>query len=109
LSHAQREEICRVVSTTLSTGVTLLERLTNQILGERSAETIRSNIPHNLNSLLDSPIAKFYARNYMKPLGWYGVEPGQTPSEEDLQQLLITAVLLNIHPAVGQNELKNRV
>lgn len=54
------------------------------------------------------PISLDLARSYIKELGWYGVNAGQTVSENILRQLMMTAMLLNLDSTIGHRPLITR-
>lgn len=51
---------------------------------------------------VSSPKASQLARRYLVELGWFGNGAGQEVSENMLRQLLVTAALLQLHPAIEQ-------
>ncbi|WP_262138066.1 hypothetical protein [Pseudomonas sp. Marseille-Q5117] len=104
LTEAQFAEI-RKATTKLMPKRKLLTALYNVsgrpvISPENAAQRIAECVEH--------PIALRLAGSYLEELGWYGVNEGQSVSEETLRQLLITAVLLDLDPSIGNNQLINR-
>lgn len=41
------------------------------------------------------------ASSFLEKLQWFGSQPGETPSKDDLASLLVTALLLDIDPSIG--------
>lgn len=109
LSSAQREQIKAVTSSfgSRNTGH-LLSRLVEGALG-KSIESLRFAPLQQLNTLLKSTSGEIWAKGYLEALGWYGVQSGETPSPEDLEQLLIAAILLNLDPQASVLSSKGNV
>lgn len=59
--------------------------------------------------LVNHPIALNLAGDYLKELGWFGVNEGQQASDDILRQLLMTAILLDLDPSIGHGIQRNRV
>ncbi len=59
--------------------------------------------------LVNYPIALSLASDYLKELGWFGVDKGQKASDDILRQLLMTAMLLDLDPSIGHGIQRNHV
>ncbi|WP_223631537.1 hypothetical protein [Pseudomonas atacamensis] len=75
--------------------------------------TGRADISHEtaaqrLFEFVAYPVSLDLARSYIKELNWYGVNDGQTLSENILRQLLMTAILLDLDPSIGHRHLVER-
>ena len=90
-------------------GKPLLEHLSDTILGGRSTPFIRSDAEYYLNTIVSSSIALIWAKSFVRDLDWYGAHDNQPLSDESLQQILLTALLLDLHPMVGEREPRNQV
>ncbi|WP_147304404.1 hypothetical protein VY732_13190 [Pseudomonas sp. ZY71] len=62
-----------------------------------------------ITEFVNHPIAQTLAGDYLKELGWFGVNQGQTVSADILRQLLMTAILLDLDPSIGHGVKRNRV
>ncbi|MDQ0123990.1 hypothetical protein J2W17_002938 [Pseudomonas lini] len=109
LSLAQREEIQKVTKTFGASGRgQLLNRLFEQIV-VATVDSFRI-APHQcVTVLLESPIGKIWAKGYLAALGWYGTRSDEAPSQDDLNQLLMAAIVLNIDPSMGADGSTGRV
>ncbi|KJZ43124.1 hypothetical protein [Pseudomonas fluorescens] len=87
----------------------LLEHLSDTILGGQSTPFKRSDAEYYLKTLVSSSIALIWAKSFVRDLDWYGAQDNQPLSDESLQQILLTALLLDLHPMVGQQEPRNQV
>lgn len=109
LSLAQREEIQKVTKTFGASGTgELLNRLFEQAISA-PVDVLRIDPRQHINHLMASTIGEHWAKGYLRALEWYGTNADESPSQEDLQQLLMTAILLNIDPTIGEVESKGRV
>lgn len=98
LSLFERERI-QAVTKSLGAGNTgqLLGTLLEQAISTPK-EALRFAPLQHIADLTGSEIGKTWARGYLTALEWYGTQTGESPSQEDLRQLLITAILLNLDP-----------
>ncbi|VVN44360.1 hypothetical protein [Pseudomonas fluorescens] len=108
LSADQRNEFRRLIASYLK-GQSLLEQLSYSIFGGPSTPFKRSEAEQILERLVSSPIALRWARAYVRDLGWYGAQENQPQSDESLKQLILTSLLLDIHPRIGEGEPRNQV
>lgn len=53
-----------------------------------------------IKSMLSHASSRALAKKYLDALGWYGSQPGETVDGEDLDQLLTTAILLELNPFI---------
>lgn len=108
LSADQRNEFRRLISSYLQ-GQSLLEHLSHSIFGGRATPFTRSEAEHILERLVASPIALQWAKTYVRDLGWYGARENQPQSDESLKQIMLTSLLLDLHPRIGEPEPRNQV
>lgn len=90
-------------------GEPLLEHLSGTILGGRSIPFNRYDAEYYLKTLVSSSIALIWAKSFVRDLDWYGAQDNQPLSDESLQQIFLTALLLDLHPMVGEQEPRNQV
>lgn len=67
------------------------------------------NADQSIKLLLSGNSSKSYAKRYIESLEWYGANPEQTLSAEHLEQMLVTAILLDLDPHIGENRPRNHV
>ncbi|WP_238704401.1 hypothetical protein [Pseudomonas sp. RU47] len=108
LSADQRNEFRRLITSYLK-GQSLLEQLSYSIFGRPSTPIKRSEAEQILEKLVSSPIALRWARAYVRDLGWYGAQENQPQSDESLKQMILTSLLLDLHPRIGEGEPRNQV
>jgi hypothetical protein len=108
LSSEQRNRLQALIKEHTK-GKSLLEHLLDTILGGRSTPFKRSDAEYYLKTLVSSSIALIWAKSFVRDLDWYGAQDNQPLSDESLQQLLLTALLLDLHPTVGDQEPRNQV
>ena len=108
LSSAQCSQF-RALIKEQTNGQSLLELLSNSVLGGRSTPFKQSRAEYYLNWIVSNPIALIWARSFVRHLDWYGAQDDQPLSDESLQQILLTALLLDLHPMVGEQEPRNQV
>lgn len=109
LSLAQREKVQKVTETFGARGRGQLLNLLFEQAISAPVDVLRFDPHQHIHGLMASAIGKIWAEGYLEALGWYGTNSGESPSQEDLQQLLLAAILLNIDPTIGEVENKGRV
>lgn len=62
-----------------------------------------------ISELINHPVARILAADYVRELGWYGASQGQEVSGLLLGQLLMTAMLLDLDPSVDRDVRRNHV
>ncbi|MNV05621.1 hypothetical protein D3C71_959650 [compost metagenome] len=85
----------------------LLKTLVEQVIS-LPTDILRAAPNQYISNLLESTIGKIWARGYLDALNWYGATSGASPSTKDLEQLLITAIILNLEPEAGLTQNKGR-
>ncbi|MFJ2479850.1 hypothetical protein ACIOWE_06215 [Pseudomonas sp. NPDC087598] len=105
LSEEQFSAI-RKATSKLIPGVKLLTALYG---ASRHAVVSHANAAQIITELVSQPDSQIIARQYVQELGWYGKTTGQTVSVNILRQLLMTAVLLDLDPSIGQNRPRKKV
>lgn len=107
LSPAQRAQV-RALTKGYTGGALLLDVLSDAVLGGRPA-FLRTEANDALHKIVSSPIGTIWARAYVKALDWYGASEDQPMDDEQLQQMLLTATLLDLHPSIGEPEPRNHI
>lgn len=101
LSTSQRAQIQTMTNTLEMRGAgQLLDRLFGQIISA-PVEQLRYSPLQYVDMLTTSTIGKIWSQGYLRTLDWYGTKAGESPSQSDLQQLLMTAILLNLDSKAG--------
>lgn len=108
LTAVQRSAL-RQLTTSYTKGQSLLENLSNSIWGGRSIPFKRSEAADAVEELISSPIALVWANAYVRDLDWYGARNNQPQTNESLKLMLLTSLLLDLHPEVGEQEPRNHV
>lgn len=108
LSAVQRSEFRKLIASYIN-DQSLLEHLVNSIWGGRSTPFKRPEAEDALEKLVSTPIAFYWANAYVRDLGWYGAQENQSQSDESLKQIMLTSLLLNLHPGGGEQEPRNHV
>ncbi|TFB36928.1 hypothetical protein [Pseudomonas sp. F01002] len=108
MSSAERSRLRALIKEYIK-GRPLLEYLSGTILGGRSTHFKRSDAEYFLQKLVSSSIALIWAKGIVRDLDWYGAQDNQPLSDESLQQILFTALLLDLHPMVGEQQPRNQV
>ncbi|WP_148050421.1 hypothetical protein [Pseudomonas brassicacearum] len=102
LTASQRQHIRTLYSDYLQDSKKLLDHLQQKLFGNQPFKPSRSEIDDVLEMLLSGYESHSLSRAIIDELGWYGSEPGQTASDEYLQQVMVTAILLDLHPEIGE-------
>lgn len=108
LSADQRNELRRIMTSYVKDR-SLLEQLSQSIFGGRVAPFEHSEAEDIIERLVSSPIALTWARAFVRDLRWYGTQDNQPQSDESLKQMMLTALLLDLHPRVGEPAPRNQV
>ncbi|PKA68947.1 hypothetical protein ATI02_1756 [Pseudomonas baetica] len=104
----QRNQI-RALTRQYTGGQPLLSHLADIIHGGRATPFKRSEAQSVVSALAASPIARRYAETYLRDLDWFGARDDQRVAQEHLQQLLLTAIVLDLYPACAEDEPRNHV
>ncbi|MFJ7795592.1 hypothetical protein [Pseudomonas sp. NPDC096950] len=109
LDDTQRRQI-RALSNRYTRGQgKLLDHLSQVALGGRITTLNRSDADEYLQTLASHFLAASWAKGYIKELEWYGASSDEPLSDEYRQQVMLTAVLLDLHPSIGEEEPRNHV
>ncbi|VVQ35325.1 hypothetical protein [Pseudomonas fluorescens] len=108
LQPEQRSQI-RLLTRQYGFGKTLLEYLVERTFGGRHVEFKRTEAHSTLLTIVSSPIAQISAKGYIRDLNWFGAGEGQSASSDYLQQMLLTAVLLDLHPLSAEQQPRNHI
>ena len=108
LQEEQRSQV-RALTRQYVPGKSLLEHLIEIILGGRNVAFNRTEAEATLLKIVSSPVALIFANGYIKDLGWFGAKEDQSASSEYLQEVLLTAVLLDLHPLIGEEQPRNHI
>lgn len=108
LSSAQCNQI-RALTRSYTHGESLLELLSDAVVGGRNYPFQRAEANDVLNRIVSSPIGTAWSKAYIRDLDWYGAGDDEPMADEELHQVLLTAVLLDLHPTIGEPEPRNHV
>ncbi|EJM18942.1 hypothetical protein PMI21_01913 [Pseudomonas sp. GM18] len=78
-------------------------------LGPQGPTATLLNCRDLLHELGTPPFLQSWSKAYIDALGWYGSNAGEQISDLYAEQLLMTAVILDIYPAAGEDEPRNHV
>ncbi|WCM48815.1 hypothetical protein OH720_17470 [Pseudomonas sp. WJP1] len=87
----------------------LLTVLWEIAFGSQGHTVTLSNCRELLHELGTPPFLQSWSKTYIDALGWYGSNAGEEISELYAQQVLMTAIILDIYPAAGEDEPRNHV
>ncbi|WP_242489304.1 MULTISPECIES: hypothetical protein [unclassified Pseudomonas] len=107
LSATQRSEFRKLISSYLKKQ-SLLEHLSENIFGGHGPFK-RSEAEEIIEKLVSSTVAAQWADAYVRDLGWYGAQAGQPQSQTSRKQIILTSLLLDLHPQVGEQVPRNHV
>lgn len=108
LSPMQRNQI-RAMTRSYLRDERLLQHLAVTIFGGRTYPFQRAEAQDVLARMASSPIGVRWAQTYITDLDWYGAD-GEVPQfGPDLSQVLLTAILLDLHPDVGEPMPRNHL
>jgi ABC-type transporter MlaC component len=86
------------------------ERLLDVLFREtRTGFAQHDNAAVLIKRLISHSISQEYAKQYLELLGWFGAGTDQVASEQQLGQVLITAILLDLNPFVGNERGRKSV
>ncbi|MFJ7281759.1 hypothetical protein [Pseudomonas sp. NPDC099000] len=97
LSAEQRAAI-RQVTQRVAKNTRLLDKLYRET---GRAIATHDNAAERIVHLVKHPVAQACARELLKASDWFGAQSGQDVSAQDLEQLLITSLLLDLYPSLG--------
>ncbi|MHC8334003.1 hypothetical protein [Pseudomonas sp. LB3P25] len=109
LTDTQYAEIRALTATFVPMNESLLDTLFRNVEPAFSGTVNWQSANESIAYLVGHPSSKAYAKKYLKALGWYGANTGETVNEEELEQLLVTAILLDLDPGIGNVEQRNHV
>ncbi|QQN96473.1 hypothetical protein [Pseudomonas sp. SW-3] len=97
LSAEQRTAIRQVTQR-----VTQNTRLLDMLYRETGrAVATHENAAERIVALVKHPVAQACAREILEASDWFGAHPGQNVFAQDLEQLLVTSLLLDLYPSLG--------
>lgn len=85
------------------------ERLLDKLYRETGRAVLTRDAAERIVQLVKHPVAQACARKLLEELDWFGAQSGQDASAEDLAQLLITAILLELDPFIGNARIRNSI
>ncbi|MET0774502.1 MAG: hypothetical protein ABWZ65_03310 [Pseudomonas mandelii] len=109
LTAVQYAEIRALTARWVPPNQTLLDTLYQNALPTLSGTVNWQNANESIAHLVRHPFSQAYAKKYLEGLDWYGAKTGETINEEELDQLLITAILLDLDPGIGNVDKRNHV
>lgn len=80
----------------------LLDRLCGTLLTDTPADEVRRQADHLLKQLLRQEPAQQLGQRLVTALHWYGQHPDETASQTSLDLLVLSAVILDLDPAAGE-------
>ncbi|WP_426234314.1 hypothetical protein [Pseudomonas sp. TWP3-2] len=83
--------------------------LDNLLRGTRVGVAVHDNAAQLLKQVIGHPLAQSLANSCLQRLGWFGAQTGQVMSAPQLEQLLVTAMLLDINPLLGKHQGRKSV
>lgn len=101
LSSQQHKAIKSVTAQQVPRNTRLLENLMS---GTRNGIAVHDNATVLLKQVIGDPVSQSWARSGLQKLGWFGSQAGQTASVSQLDQFLVTALLLDINPFIGKQQ-----
>ncbi|MFJ2364090.1 hypothetical protein ACIPIN_10385 [Pseudomonas sp. NPDC087697] len=107
LTTSQYAEIRALTAQFVPKGQSLLDTLYNNVQPTLSGHVDWQNANETIAKLVSHTFSQELAKKYLGALGWYGSGDGETINENDLAQLLVTAILLELNPLFGVNEERN--
>ncbi|WP_409318645.1 hypothetical protein [Pseudomonas sp. KCJK9016] len=99
LSSDQRKTIKNITRELIGDDERLLDSLFRKT---RSDIALHDNAAAVIKKLLSHPISRKYAEKYVELQGWFGAERGQIMAPQQLEQSLLTVILLDINPLIGK-------
>ncbi|MGF6129058.1 hypothetical protein QF019_004286 [Pseudomonas frederiksbergensis] len=109
LSDTQRRQISAVTHGYTQGRGKLLDHLSQVALGQQITTLNRSDADEHLQTLASHSIVASWVEGYIKELHWYGASSDEPISEVYRQQVMLTAVLMDLHPSIGEEEPRNHV
>ncbi len=109
LTAPQFEEIRAVTAQLSPQGQSLLDVLCEDFKSNLPSDLTWDNANDAIAMMLGSKLSKLLARKYIEALGWYGADEDEQVHDEDLAQILVTALILDLDPSLGTQQERNRV
>jgi len=109
LSPEERARVRTLTLQNIGGQAKLLADVCQIALGSRSNTVQRLNCRELLHEVGTHSSFKHWSEGYIKALGWYGANPGEPLSDLCLEQVLMTAIILDIYPGAGEDEPRNHV
>jgi len=109
LSSAECQRVRALTQAFIEDSGTLLGHFSSKVADWRARVTRDPNTDEHWLALAADPLARTFAYDCIKALDWYGATPDQPVSEHSLAQVLLAAILLDLHPAIGADEPRNHV
>lgn len=109
LTAKQRSQVRALTRRYIQGSGTLLDRLSQIALGQDVTTISRANADEQLLTLASHSIAASWAEGYIQALDWYGASSEQPISDLYWRHVMLTAVLMDLHPSIGEDEPRNHV
>jgi len=109
LSSTQRGQIRALTHHHTQGSGKLLDKLAKIAMGHQFSSINRASADDQLLILASDSIAASWAKSYINELDWYGASSDQPLSDLYLQQVVLTAVLMDLHPSIGEVQPRNHV
>lgn len=105
LTTDQQAAMRKLTAEFLPKGKNLLDKLYEEALNSRPV--IWDDAGDMLKSLVSHPTSRALAKRYITRLAWFGANADESVHDEDLDQLLITAILLDLNPPVVTQDARS--
>ncbi len=112
LSPEERSKILALTAKYTGSTKKLLTDLCKSVFGQNLYAANHSTLLNCRELLHDfgtHPFFQSWSEGYIEALGWYGSNAGEEISDLYFEHILMTAIILDIHPAAGENEHRNHV
>ncbi|MCU1760872.1 hypothetical protein NTD84_14250 [Pseudomonas sp. 14P_8.1_Bac3] len=98
LSKVARTALVDASKALLNGAPSIIDALGAELLGDTSLEDRRTQADTLVGQMLDTDQSDAWGQTLVEKLDWFGAAEGQTASVRHYQQLLLTAIKLNIDP-----------
>jgi hypothetical protein len=107
LTPLQCAEIRALTGKKIPAGESLLGSLFKRVKPYNSVTVDWSSANEVIAILVRHPTSQQLAREYVEALGWWGAAESQKVDEDDLAQVLLTAIVLQSDPSIGTGGKRN--
>ena len=101
LSQGDKIKIIEASKAFLSEGRSIIDQLGGRLLEGMSVEGRRDDADVLLGTILGTGPVDTWGHQLLTKTDWYGASEGQAPSQQHYQQLLLTAIKLDVDPVAS--------